>query len=172
MEDIIQDLQLLEEADQLCIIAARAPPHESKQRCQELENCLQKLSVRARGMLDSGSTVNDVYVHQQAQLYKLVRGGAKAAPCLNKVASHNLFQDLSVVEDLRKLFPQSSNYNQLLQSLPAKAAAGEEHCRLGRLVANLSQEASSSLLAGTNFDDMEDMWHREVQRRNLALCHF
>lgn len=100
MEEILSDLQHLEEADQLCIEAARsllsnrwlvqqvddgsfdlenyklyskgmgAATLEPQERCRALAAGLQNLSKRSRDMLDDGSTVHEIYMHLQTELYK------------------------------------------------------------------------------------------------------
>ena len=102
LQDILSDLQLLEEADQLCIDAARSllsnawltkklddgsfdlqrymeynarmgrARLEPQDRCRKLDEALQKLSARSLDMLDDGSTVHEMYAHLQTELYRHV----------------------------------------------------------------------------------------------------
>lgn len=102
LDDILADLQLLEEIDQLCIDAARSLVSNRwltkqiddgqfnlenfrlynqrigggilapQEKCKLLGRGLQKLSKASRSMLDDGSTVQEIYVHLQSELYKHV----------------------------------------------------------------------------------------------------
>lgn len=102
LEDILADLQLLEEIDQLCIDAARSLVSNRwltkqiddgqfnlenfrlynqrigggilapQEKCRLLGRGLQKLSKASRDMLDDGSTVQEIYVHLQSELYRHV----------------------------------------------------------------------------------------------------
>lgn len=100
MEEILSDLQHLEEADQLCIDAARSLSSnrwlvdqidggsfdlekyklynkrmgdarlEPQERCRALAAGLQKLSKKSRDMLDDRSTVHEIYMQLQTELYR------------------------------------------------------------------------------------------------------
>lgn len=102
MEDILGDLELLENADQLCVEAARSLLEhgwltkqvdagdfdmakfseynrrmggarlQPQERCRSLEECLGKLSRRSKDMLDDGCTVNEIYLMLQNELYRQV----------------------------------------------------------------------------------------------------
>ena len=102
MDAILSDLRLLEDADQLCIRAAKSlisntwlvkqidcgsfdldkyreynarmggARLEPLERCKALEEGLSRLSKTSRDMLDDGSTVAEIYSHLQTELYKQV----------------------------------------------------------------------------------------------------
>lgn len=102
MDAILHDLEVLEEADQLCIMAARSlgehpwitkqidagdfdmakfsqynqrmggAKFQPQEKCHALEECLGKLSRESLDRLDDGCTVNEIYVSLQNELYKHV----------------------------------------------------------------------------------------------------
>lgn len=167
MEEILADLQLLEEADQLCLEAAQSLASnawltkqiddgqfnlenfrlynarmggaklEPQEKCRSLEEALQRLSKTSLGLLDDGSTVDEIYRHLQTEMYRHVW---RYHLCMCKDGAKPYFDRLPAVVGEGQIQPIPFDKKIMCKSVPSRKCSTDvlQNCSTSALVKDLS----------------------------------